>query len=117
MSIGKYEPNGKTVSEILISENFIIYLGSEKRTEHNWRQAAMAKIFKITIALGSFRLGLWILRNLKGDLLVESSSDCLMRWEKQDNKDQNGLDKSLDISICDSFAISIATLNCFPLLS
>lgn len=40
-----------------------------------------------------------------------------MTLEKQDKKDQNGLDKSLDISICDSFAISIVTLNYLPLLS
>lgn len=51
------------------------------------------------------------------DTVVESSNDCLMRWEKQDKKDQNGLNKSLGIRIWDSLAISIVTLHHFLLLS
>lgn len=40
-----------------------------------------------------------------------------MRSEKQGKKYQNGLNKSLGISICDSLAISIVTLHYFLLLS
>lgn len=65
-------------------------------------------------SLGSFRLGLW--KDLR-DRVVESSKDRLMRWEKQDKTDQDGLNKSLGISICDSLAISIVTLHYFLLLS
>lgn len=51
------------------------------------------------------------------DTAVESSNDCLMRREKQDKKDQNGLNKSLGISICGSLDISIVTLHYSLLLS
>lgn len=71
----------------------------------------------MTSPLGSFRLRLWIMRGSQRDTVVKSSSDCLMRQEKQDKKDQNGLSKFLDISICDSFATSIVTLNYLLLLS
>lgn len=104
-----------TVSEILISENLITHLGSEKRTEHIWRYGEALQTDQ------SFRelqaLAVDPKRGPQRDPIVKSSSDCLTRWEKQDKKGQNGLDKSLDISICDSFAISIVTLNYLPLLS
>lgn len=53
----------------------------------------------------------------QGDTVVEYSNDGLMRSEKQGKKYQNGLNKSLGISICDSLAISIVTLHYFLLLS
>lgn len=100
---------------MLLSENLITYSGSEKRCEQSWRCGE-------DLQNGHFlrELQAWAVGPKEGsqrDTVVEFSNDCLMRWEKQDKKDQNGLNKSLGISICDSLAISIVTLHYFLLLS
>lgn len=94
--------------------HLITYSGSEKRCEQRHSEDFQNGQF--------FReLQAWAEGPKEGsqrDTVVEySSNDCLMRWEKQDKKDQNGLNKSLGISICDSLAISIVTLHYFLLLS
>lgn len=73
-----------TVSEILIYENLITHLGSEKRTEHIWRYGEALQTDR------SFRelqaLAVDSKRGPQRDPSVKSSSDCLTRWEKQDKR-------------------------------